>query len=141
MIYNLQFTIYDLQFMTDEEFMLMSSFRFDGAKVVVLPPLGFKLVGERDMAYNTAVLEVRLPESRNNGPSTTLVEVEAWGKVAQGLSTTCVGDLVNVHGLIFGKPYVNKRGEQRYMTMLRLRGVTVAERVQVQGHGCDDLGF
>lgn len=130
--------------MSEEEYKLMSSFHFEGAKVVVLPPLGYKVVGERDMAFNTAVLEVTLPETRNNGPSTTLVEVEAWGKVAQGLSTTCVGDLVNVHGLIFGKPYVNKRGEQRYMTMLRLRGVTVAERAAVapvQPSLEDEFGF
>ena len=118
--------------MTEEEYKLMSSFRFDGAKVVVLPPLGFKMVGERDMAFNTAVLEVRLPESRNNGPSTTLVEVEAWGKVAQGLSSTLVGDMVNVHGLIVGKPYVNKRGEQKYLTVLRLRGVEVSRRAAVR---------
>lgn len=118
--------------MTEEEYKLMSSFRFDGARVVVLPPLGYKVVGERDMAYNTAVLEVRLPESRNNGPSTTLVEVEAWGRVAQGLSTTVVGDMVNVHGLIVGKPYVSKRGGQRYLTVLRLRGVEVARRAEVR---------
>lgn len=137
--------------MTEEEYKLMSSFHFEGAKVVVLPPLGFKMVGERDMAYNTAVLEVRLPETRNAAPASTLVEVEAWGKVAQGLSSTLVGDMVNVHGLIVGKPYVNKRGEQRYMTMLRLRGVEVAMRstkYKVQGTKCegtksleDEFGF
>ncbi|MBE6434860.1 MAG: hypothetical protein E7030_01475 [Akkermansiaceae bacterium] len=118
--------------MSEEEYKLMSSFHFEGAKVVVLPPLGFKMVGERDMAFNTAVLEVTLPETRNNGPSTTLVEVEAWGKVAQGLSSTLVGDMVNVHGLIVGKPYVSKRGEQRYLTILRLRGIEVSRRAQVR---------
>lgn len=117
--------------MSDEEYKLMSSFHFEGAKVVVLPPLGFKVVGERDMAYNTAVLEVKLPESRDNAPKCTLVEVEAWGRVAQGLSSTLVGDLVNVHGLIVGKPYVSKRGEQRYLTVLRLRGVEVSLRAAV----------
>jgi single-stranded DNA-binding protein len=126
--------------MSEEEYKLMSSFHFEGAKVVVLPPLGFKMVGERDMPYNTAVLEVTLPESRNNGPSTTLVEVEAWGKVAQGLSTTVVGDMVNVHGLIVGKPYVNKSGEQKYLTVLRLRGVEVSRRAAVR-KAANDLGF
>jgi len=126
--------------MTEEEYRLMSSFHFEGAKVVVLPPLGYKLVGERDMAYNTAVLEVKLPETRNNGPSTTLVEVEAWGKVAQGLSSTLVGDMVNVHGIIVGKPYVSKRGEQKYLTVLRLRGVEVSRRAQVR-KAVNDLGF
>ena len=118
--------------MTEEEYKLMSSFRFEGAKVVVLPPLGLKMVGERDMPYNTAVLEVKLPETRNAAPASTLVEVEAWGKVAQGLSSTLVGDLVNVHGLIVGKPYLSKRGEQRYLTILRLRGIEVSRRAQVR---------
>lgn len=118
--------------MSEEEYKLMSSFHFEGAKVVVLPPLGFKMVGERDMPYNTAVLEVKLPEARGNGPKCTLVEVEAWGRVAQGLSATLVGDLVNVHGLIVGKPYVSKRGEQRYLTILRLRGIEVSRRAQVR---------
>ena len=118
--------------MTEEEYKLMSSFRFDGATVGMLPPLGYKMVGERDMAYNTAVLEVRLPETRDNAPKSTLVEVEAWGRVAQGLSSTLVGDLVNVHGLIVGKPYVSKRGEQRYLTILRLRGIEVSRRAQVR---------
>lgn len=118
--------------MSEEEYKLMSSFHFEGAKVVVLPPLGFKVVGERDLAYNTAVLEVTLPEARDNAPKSTLVEVEAWGRVAQGLSSTLVGDLVNVHGLIVGKPYVSKRGEQRYLSILRLRGVEVARRAPVR---------
>lgn len=118
--------------MTEQDYRLMSSFHFDGAKVVVLPPLGFKFVNGRDMAFNTAVLEVYLPEGRNNAPASTLVEVEAWGKVAQGLSTTVVGDVVNVHGLVIGKPYVNKQGEQRYLSILRLRGVEVARRAPVR---------
>lgn len=118
--------------MTEQDYKLMSSFHFEGAKVVVLPPLGFKLVGERDMAYNTAVLEVKLPEAGQNAPKCTLVEVEAWGRVAQGLSSTLVGDMVNVHGLIVGKPYVSKRGEQRYLTILRLRGIEVSRRAQVR---------
>lgn len=126
--------------MTEEEYKLMSSFRFDGAKVVVLPPLGYKIVNGRDMAFNTAVLEVYLPEGRNNAPASTLVEVEAWGKVAQGLSTTMVGDVVNVHGLVIGKPYVNKQGEQRYLTILRLRGVEVARRAPVR-KAANDFGF
>lgn len=118
--------------MTEQDYKLMSSFHFEGAKVVVLPPLGYKIVNGRDMAFNTAVLEVYLPEGRNNTPASTLVEVEAWGKVAQGLSTTVVGDVVNVHGLVIGKPYVNKQGEQRYLTILRLRGIEVSRRAQVR---------
>lgn len=126
--------------MNEEEYKLMSSFHFEGAKVVVLPPLGYKLVGERDMAYNTAVLEVKLPEAGQNAPKCTLVEVEAWGRVAQGLSSTLVGDMVNVHGIIVGKPYVSKRGEQKYLTVLRLRGVEVSRRAQVR-KAVNDLGF
>lgn len=126
--------------MSEEVETLMSSFHFEGAKIVMLPPLGYKLVGERDMAFNTAVLEVRLPETLNYASSSTLVEVEAWGRVAQGLSTTLVGDLVNVHGFIIGKPYVSRRGEQRYLTVLRLRGIEVACRAQVRQE-VNDLGF
>ena len=126
--------------MTEQDYKLMSSFHFEGAKVVVLPPLGYKFVNGRDMAFNTAVLEVYLPEGRNNTPASTLVEVEAWGKVAQGLSTTMVGDVVNVHGLVIGKPYVNKQGEQRYLTILRLRGVEVARRAPVR-KAANDFGF
>ncbi len=126
--------------MTEQDYKLMSSFHFEGAKVVVLPPLGYKIVNGRDMAFNTAVLEVYLPEGRNNTPASTLVEVEAWGKVAQGLSTTMVGDVVNVHGLVIGKPYVNKQGEQRYLTILRLLGVEVARRAPVR-KAANDFGF
>ena len=118
----------------------MSSFHFEGAKVVVLPPLGYKLINGRDIPFNTAVLEVYLPEGHNNTPASTLVEVEAGGKVAQGVSTTMVGDVVNVHGLVIGKPYVNKQGEQRYLTILRLRGVEVARRAPVR-KATNDFGF
>ena len=114
--------------MTEEEYKLMSSFHFEGAKVVVLPPLGYKLVGERDMAYNTAVLEVRLPESRNNSPSTTLVEVEAWGGVAQALSALRTGDVVAARGVVAGKPWVDRQGRQRYLTVLRLREVVLERK-------------
>lgn len=126
--------------MSEDDYKLMSSFHFEGAKVVVLPPLGYKLINGRDIPFNTAVLEVYLPEGHNNTPASTLVEVEAWGKVAQGLSTTIVGDVVNVHGLVIGKPYVNKQGEQKYLTILRLRGVEVARRAPVR-KTANDFGF
>ncbi len=117
--------------MTEQDYKHMSSFHFEGAKVAVLPPLGYKLINGQEMPFNTAVLEVYLPEGRNNTPTSTLLEVEAWGKVAQGLSTTLVGDIVNVHGLVIGKPYVNKQGQQKYLSILRLRGVEVARRAAI----------
>ena len=116
-------------------------FRFEGARVAVLPALGFVMVRGTEMAYNTAVLEVKAPARRDGSCDSSLVEVEAWGQVARELSGLHVGDVVSAEGVVSGKPYMSRRGEQRYLTVLRLRRVVVARRGELPRMEQDDLGF
>ena len=111
---------------------MSSTFKFVGARVAVLPPLGFKVVGGKDMAFNTAVLEVRLPARRDGSADTSLVEVEAWGGVAQSLSALRCGDVVSAAGVVAGKPWMDRQGRQRYLTVLRLREVVVERQAVPQ---------
>ncbi|MBR4310732.1 MAG: hypothetical protein IKW19_00680 [Akkermansia sp.] len=121
---------------------MSSTFTFVSARVVVVPPLGVKLVAGKDMAYNTAVLEVRLPARRDGSFDTSLVEVEAWGKAAQALGALGAGDVVTANGVVHGKPYVSKAGQQRYLTVLRLREVVVERKAAVAADAeQEELGF
>ena len=107
---------------------MSSTFQFVGARVAVLPELGVKVVGGKDMAFNTAVLEVRMPARRDGSADVSLVEVEAWGGVAQALSALRTGDVVAARGVVAGKPWVDRQGRQRYLTVLRLREVVLERK-------------
>lgn len=121
---------------------MSSTFKFVSARVVTLPPLGMKLVAGKEVAYNTAVLEVRMPARRDGSYDTSLVEVEAWTAAAQALSALGVGDVVTVNGVVHGKPYVSKSGQQRYLTVLRLREVVVERKAAVAADAeQEDFGF
>ena len=73
-----------------------------------------------------------MPARRDGGADVSLVEVEAWGKVAQVLSGLHVGDVVAANGVVYGKAYVDRQGRQRYLTVLRLREVVVERQAAPQ---------
>lgn len=98
-----------------------SMFVFRRAKLVVVPELGYRVLGERDVAFNTVVLEIQVPMRQGSVPA--LVEVEAWGQVAKAISMRQVGDICNVRGIVSGKPWVDRNGQQRYITRLRVMEV------------------
>ena len=41
------------------------------------------------------------------------------------------GDVVTAKGVVHGKPYVSKAGQQRYLTVLRLREVVLERKAAV----------
>lgn len=110
---------------------LKSAFTFREARVAVLPPLGWKIMDGKDVAFNTAVLEVLVPQWHGE-PKPSLVEVEAWGKAAKVLSCICAGDVVNASGLVLGRAWRSPEGRQRYITTLRLVELEVVRKAEVK---------
>ena len=107
---------------------MSSTFHFEGARVVQQPVLGVKLVGGADKAFCEVLLEVRLPADRAGNSQVSVVECEAWTKVADRAAELRAGDVLSASGWVSGRCYVDRNGRQRYATRLRLQEVIVQRK-------------
>ena len=118
---------------------MSSTFHFEGARVVQQPELCYRIVGGTDRPYCDVLLEVRLPADRAGNSQTSVVELEAWLKVAEGAAKLGAGDIVSASGVVSGRSYVDRNGRQRYATRLRLLGFMVQRKGERYETG--ELGF
>ena len=126
--------------MLNVEDVMSSTFHFEGARVVQVPELCYRVVGGEDKAYADVLLEVRLPADRAGNSQLSVVEVESWLKVAEAAAKLNAGDVVSASGWVSGRSYVDRNGRQRYAVRLRLKGLTV-QRKGERYEGGEDLGF
>lgn len=119
---------------------MSSTFHLEAAKVVRQPELCYRVVGGEDKAYADVLLEVRLPADRAGNSQLSIVEVEAWLKMAEEAAKLGTGDIVSASGWVSGRSYVDRYGRQRYATRLRLKGLTVQRKGERYEDG-EDIGF
>ncbi|MBR3925570.1 MAG: hypothetical protein IKJ58_02265 [Akkermansia sp.] len=119
---------------------MSSTFHFEGARVVQAPELCYKFVAGSEKPYADVLLEVRLPADRAGNSQLSIVEVEAWMKMAGEATKLGTGDVVSASGWVSGRSYVDRYGRQRYAVRLRLKGLTV-QRKGERYEGGEELGF
>jgi len=118
---------------------MSSTFHLEAARVVRQPELCYRIVGGTDRPYCDVLLEVRLPADRAGNSQLSVVELEAWLKVAEEAAKLGAGDIVSASGVVSGRSYVDRNGRQRYATRLRLKGFMVQRKGERYEDG--ELGF
>lgn len=114
---------------------MSSVFKFYGARVLRAPELMFRFVEGRPLEVTPVWLEVVLPAAGAGvaEPKRSVVEVEAWGKLARVARDLPEGVRVDAEGVVMGSCWKDRQGAERCTVHLRLRGVRVLPMVPVQG--------